>query len=66
MLTVETHMQRLERIVGETVRFFEAAMPADDVARVASLAADLMAKELTGETIAATEPTPFVRSDTHG
>ena len=52
----ETHVQRVERIAEQVRLFFCEAMPGVDIARIAALAADMMAAELTGETYAAKHP----------
>lgn len=62
----EPHLARLQRIATATREFFEQAMPGVDIERIAALAADMMAAELTGATIAASSPSPKVERDTHG
>jgi len=56
----EAYLSTLERVVAQTVHFFEQGMPGVQIDRIAGLAADLMAKELTGQTIAASMPAPKV------
>jgi hypothetical protein len=65
-----THIERVERVANQTADFFvgmrDRPLSRTDIGRIAALAADLMAKELTGETMAATKPSPKVQNKTHG